>query len=42
MKMNFEGKKGRGKSRKDGWIRLRIHWERVVDVCVGDVENRDK
>jgi hypothetical protein len=39
MKINVEGKRGRLKKK---WLHTIENDMRVVNVCVGDIENRDK
>jgi hypothetical protein len=41
MKMNIEGKREREKPKKR-WLDTIENYLRAIDVCVGDVENRDK
>jgi hypothetical protein len=42
MKMNVEGKIRRGRQKKKRWLDTIENGIRIVDVCVGDVENRNE
>jgi hypothetical protein len=41
IKMNVEGKKGRGRTKRR-WFEIIVNDMRAVGVCVGDIENQDE
>jgi len=41
MKMNVEGKRGRGRPIKSWWDTIEYDM-RTVGVCIGEVKNREK